>query len=211
MQTSSIVLLHDNHDQFVDYLVKQLSLDGFTTEFVETCEELIPQLHASNFASVIVRLGTEQLEGLRILEELHRKQVPLAAIAVLENSNISAIVEAARHGTVTFLLRENAGPQEIQAAVRTATEQTARLREAAEKRATLRALFSRLTTGETQVLERLVKGQKLMMIAEALDLSRRTVELRRAKLMHKLEVATFPELVALVIEYDRDRQDSERV
>lgn len=209
MQMPSIVLLCDSHDQFVDYLVKELSSIGFAPELVHSCEELIPQLQSSRFVSVIVRLGADRLEGLRILEEIHHKQIPIATIAVLENSDIRAIVEAARHGTVTFLLHEFAGPQEIQAAVRNAIEQTARLREGAVKRTSIRALFSTLTAGESEVLDRLVKGQKLMMIAEALDLSRRTVELRRAKLMQKLHVATFPELVALTIEYDRDHGSSE--
>ena len=201
-----VALLLDDHDPFVEFLVNEISSNGFKPLIVHSYDELLPLLDRGEFACVILELGVASLEGLRVLEEILRKGIPLASIAVLDNSDIAAVVEAARHGTVTFLLRESTGRQQIQSALNIATAQTTQLQSNAQKKADLKTRFAKLTNGEQQVLERLVHGQKLTTIAKVLDVSRRTVELRRARLMQKLDVATFPDLVALAIEYERDFQ-----
>lgn len=55
-----------------------------------------------------------------------------------------------------------------------------------------------LTLGERQVLDRLLLGIPHKRIASELDIGLRTVELRKSRVMHKLGVDTFAELIQLV-------------
>src|SRR5690606_10678128 len=55
-----------------------------------------------------------------------------------------------------------------------------------------------LTPRETEVMERVVAGQANKVIAQDLGVSQRTVELHRARVMHKMGVRSLAELVRLV-------------
>ena len=56
-----------------------------------------------------------------------------------------------------------------------------------------------LTPDETEVLNRLIGGQTNKQIAHELDIGLRTAELRRARMLEKLNVGSLPELVQLVL------------
>ena len=59
--------------------------------------------------------------------------------------------------------------------------------------------LEQLTPGECDVLELLLDGGSNRQIADALGVSVRTVEVRRAKLMKKMKARNLPELVRLVL------------
>jgi len=58
-------------------------------------------------------------------------------------------------------------------------------------------LLARLTPREKEVMELVVAGRHNREIAEALDISVRTVEVHKARLMTKLQVEGVPDLVRL--------------
>ena len=62
-----------------------------------------------------------------------------------------------------------------------------------------RARIARLSTRERQVLERLVAGQANKVIGRDLGISDRTVEIYRAKVMTKMGVGSFAELIRLAL------------
>ena len=55
-----------------------------------------------------------------------------------------------------------------------------------------------LTPGETEVMQRVVRGQANKVIALDLGVSQRTVELHRARVMRKLKMRSLAELVTAV-------------
>jgi FixJ family two-component response regulator len=57
-----------------------------------------------------------------------------------------------------------------------------------------------LTEREREVLEQVVKGLPSKLIAKALDISYRTVELHRSHIMEKLHVHASAELIRFVLE-----------
>jgi FixJ family two-component response regulator len=59
--------------------------------------------------------------------------------------------------------------------------------------------FTQCTARELQVLDHLVAGASNKQVADALDISIKTVEVHRARLMEKTESASFAELVRLAL------------
>jgi two-component system response regulator FixJ len=57
-----------------------------------------------------------------------------------------------------------------------------------------------LTAREREVLEMLVFGHQNKMIAHRLDISPRTVEIHRARVMEKMKVRSLPELVRIAMQ-----------
>ena len=58
-------------------------------------------------------------------------------------------------------------------------------------------LLARLTPREREVMDLVVHGRHNREIAQALDISARTVEVHKARMMSKLEVDGVPDLVRL--------------
>ncbi len=61
------------------------------------------------------------------------------------------------------------------------------------------ALLSRLTTRESQVLERIVAGRLNKQIADDLSISIKTVEAHRANIMEKLNANTVADLLKIAL------------
>ena len=64
----------------------------------------------------------------------------------------------------------------------------------------MHANLAQLSEPERKVLDLLLSGKTNRCIAESLELNRRAVESRRARLMRKLGVSTLPDLVRFGIE-----------
>ena len=71
--------------------------------------------------------------------------------------------------------------------------------EASNQAATRDALLSKLTTRESQVLDRIVAGRLNKQIADDLNISIKTVEAHRANIMEKLSANTVADLLKIAL------------
>ena len=83
--------------------------------------------------------------------------------------------------------------------VRECLERDRDLRAGRERRKSMSDRLGQLTQREREVLDLVVAGKHNREIAEALDISIKTVEAHRARLMEKLEVGSLAELVQAVV------------
>jgi two-component system response regulator FixJ len=99
-------------------------------------------------------------------------------------------------GAIDFLEKPYRGSA-LMESVRKAVEIDARQREALDQRRELADRYERLTPDERQVLELTAEGKPDKSIALRLDLSLRTIQLRRASVMRKLNAHSRAELIRL--------------
>ena len=83
----------------------------------------------------------------------------------------------------------------FEAAVEEACEHAIENDEVSIRRQNAKARFEALTPREQQVMNLMVEGKMNKEIASNLDVSIRTVEVHRSKVMQKMEVQSLPELV----------------
>ncbi len=126
--------------------------------------------------------------------QARRLRVPV--IMISGHGDIPAAVAALKGGAIDFLEKPYRGAA-LAECVRRAIELDQRQLHARAERAELAARFGSLTADEKEVLSLAVEGKPDKAIAVKLDLSLRTIQLRRASLMRKLQVTSRAALIRL--------------
>lgn len=138
------------------------------------------------------------MSGLEMQTELDRRGVHLPVVFISGHGDIPMAVRAVRAGALDFL-EKPFSDQALLDCVQRALDRDAELRAERQAQAQVRASLERLTPREREVLEHLVQGKVNKIIARELDLSTRTVEIHRARVLHKMGAANVSQLVRQVM------------
>lgn len=148
---------------------------------------------------VVLDLRLPQLNGLQVLDEMAARRLKVPVIMISGHGDITAAVSAMKAGAVDFLEKPYRGSALLES-VRRAIDIDVRQRRAQADYDRLRGRFESLTPQEQEVLRLTMAGKTDKAIALKLDLSLRTVQLRRASIMRKVNVRSRTELICLVQE-----------
>ena len=139
------------------------------------------------------------MTGLELQRKLADDGVTLPVVMVSGHADVRIAVEAMTLGAVT-LLEKPFRLDELLGHVRRALEKDAAARESRERTADAGARLAALTAKEREVLELVAAGRTNREMADALGLSVRAVEDRRARLMKKVNAKSVAALVRLLAE-----------
>jgi FixJ family two-component response regulator len=145
---------------------------------------------------IVLDLRMPQLNGLEVLEELSRRRYHAPIIMISGHGDIPAAVSAMKAGAVDFLEKPYRGSTLLEA-VRRALALDACNRKCHADRDTLAAHYRALSEEERSVLALTAEGKPDKAIAVKLDLSLRTIQLRRASVMRKMQAHSRAELIRL--------------
>ena len=147
---------------------------------------------------LVLDLNMPGMSGLDLQQTLKEQGVLMPVIFLSGRADIPKAVQAVREGAIDFLEKPFDYRRVIEL-VRQGLERDRLARAAGERRRQVRERLAQLTQREREVLDLVVAGRMNREIGEALDISVKTVEAHRAKLMEKLEVASVAELVQAVV------------
>ena len=139
------------------------------------------------------------MSGLSLFERLSERQL-LEALPVLfltGHGDVATAVSAVKRGAFDFVEKpfsDNALVDRIEQALQR-SEAAIRLR---LRRVSLQRRLSELTERERDVMQLVIDGRPNKLIADALDISVRTVEVHRARVFDKMEVKSAVELANLL-------------
>ncbi|CAM4096258.1 FixJ family two-component response regulator [Novosphingobium lubricantis] len=168
--------------------------------------------HAEIYASVAELLAHAPAGGLvlahddpvgegipRLISAMMQAGHWLPVIAIAETPETSAVVRAIKAGALDYLaMPEQIAP--LNEAVGRAAAEAESFRAQRARAAEARQRISRLSQREREVLDRLAEGCSNKAIARDLEISPRTVEIHRMKMMGKLGARHAAEAVRLRIE-----------
>lgn len=179
--------------QAITWLMESVQL---RTETFASAVDFLAAFNPAMRGCVVLDLRMPRMSGLELQEALKSADCHLPLIFVTGHGEVSSAVQALKSGAFDFLEKPfsfNRLLERVQAAL--ATE--AGLSHQAEETAQNRRRFSTCTARELQVLDLLVNGSSNKQVAEALEISIKTVEVHRARLMEKTNAASFAELIRL--------------
>ncbi|MGX5660882.1 response regulator transcription factor [Castellaniella ginsengisoli] len=148
---------------------------------------------------LILDIRMPVVSGLKLQERLIGQGVDWPIIIISGHGDIDACRRAFRNGAIDFLSKPIDEQDLIDAIQRGQAALDDQLRRSAQRAETLE-LLAALTPRERQVLDRVAQGYTTRQIADALELSPRTVETHRAAIGAKLGTTSQAELTRLWIE-----------
>lgn len=164
---------------------------------------------------VILDVNMPGRTGLEVATELREDANPARVLILSMHDDPEYVLQAVRSGADGYVLKD-AAPAELREAVQAVHEGreyfTARvtqqlsvgLRQEIEEEQ-LRTRLESLTNRETEVLLHVAEGLTNREIGEKLEISPRTVETHRERLMDKLRIRTVAGLTRFVVENELDR------
>jgi two-component system response regulator FixJ len=147
-------------------------------EFLEALPHLRP-------GCLVIDVRMPELDGLELLEQLARERIRWPAIMITGHGDVPAAVAALKSGAIDFIEKPFEEATLFEALERgfAALEQN-ESNEDLQDRAT--ALLAALTPRERDAFEGLVRGETSKEVARRLQLSPRTAEMHRSRMMKKL-------------------------
>jgi len=138
------------------------------------------------------------MSGLQLQEYLTRNGIEIPIVFVSGHASIPAAVSAIKGGAVDFI-QKPFSYREVLAVIDKAFRRDAELREKQGRRAQIAERLAMLTERERVVLQCIIEGKANKVIAAELDISVKTVEAHRSKVMEKMGVDSVAELVQRIL------------
>lgn len=135
---------------------------------------------------------------LNVQQRLHGHDIDVPVIIVTGHGDVAMAVTALKQGALDFIEKPFNEQLLLDCVHNALTEDVVRRRTRARRRELLRRLDT-LTPREQDVLRWVVEGLSNREIAEVLSLSRKTVEVHRAKVMQKMEADTLSQLIRMAM------------
>lgn len=177
-----------------DSLALLLSLKGYRTQAFACAEDFLATYRPEWTGCVLIDVRMPGMDGLALQKELKRRNVALPVIVMTAHGDVSMARNALRSGAVDYLEK----PLDEQLLTTAITEAFA-LQAVTWEELPVKSDLSRLTRRERQVMDLLVDGLANREIANRLEISPRTVEVYKARLMEKLGVKTLADLIRLAL------------
>lgn len=187
----------DDDDAIRDALGWLLRSRGVPARSWASAEAFLAEYSGEMRGCVVLDVRMEGMSGVELFDHLLARGSRLPVIFLTGHGDVPLAVAALKKGAFDFVekpFNDNDLVDRIVAAVR----HDESLRQKLETEASVAARLAELTPRERQVMERVLAGDYNKMIADALGIAVRTVEVHRARIFEKMGVRSAVELAQLL-------------
>ena len=184
-----------------------LRTSGYVVKTYASGVEFLGAADAAPPGCVLLDVRMPEIDGLDVQRALKDRAILFPVIVMTGHGDVNVAVQAMKQGAVDFIEK----PFEKAVLLGAIEEGFARLEQAGRRQARAeeaRARLDALTPRELDVMKGLVRGHPNKTIAYDLGISPRTVEIHRANLMTKLEVASLSEALRIAFAAALDEADA---
>jgi len=203
------LLLVDDHTIVREGLKRILEATGEGWVITEESSgfQALERLRRASFDLAIIDLSMPGMSGLELIQRLHREFPQLPVLVLSMHAEEQYALRAFKSGAKGYVTKDSAAAELVQAVhkvVRGGAFVTASLAERVVQQlsgGTDAARHSRLSDRELEVLRRIVAGQRLTDIADALHLSIKTISTHKTRIMEKLQLPSTAALIRYGMEH----------
>jgi two-component system, LuxR family, response regulator FixJ len=178
-----------------DALERLLRSEGFAARGFASAEEFLDDSETPR--CLILDLRLPGMSGMELLTTLRQKQMRAPVVMITGHGDIPQAVAAVKAGAFDFIEKPY-DPDALMAVLRKALD-TNRGAQEGPAIAEIAGRAEALSPREREVMDRVVNGQPNKVIAAALQISPRTVEVYRANVMSKMQAKNLTDLVTMAL------------
>ncbi len=198
MKAEAVVFVVDD-DAVATQVVRRLAnMLDFDCRVFESGVEFLETYDGTQAGCLVTEVRAPGVNGLQIQQRLAHQGATLPVIFIARAATVPLAVRAMRAGAFHFL-EKPLHEQEMWDTIQDAVALDRRRRELHRERQEIQRRLATLTAKEEQVLRRIGEAKSNRAIARELDLSIRTIEVRRNALMRKLGFETPDQLVRFAV------------
>ncbi len=196
MPNSMLVHVVDDDEAMRESLEFLLEAAGFSVRLYDSAKPFLDTLGNAPFGCVLTDIKMPGIDGIELLRRIKRSGKALPVVVMTGHGDVPLAVEAMKIGAHDFV-EKPFDDDALVKSLRSALEsREAKPQEAVDPALQeFKARLETLSQRERQVLDGLIAGDANKVIAMDLEISPRTVEIYRAKLMSKMQVSSLSELI----------------
>jgi FixJ family two-component response regulator len=198
ISTEPVVFVVDDDSSVRKALKMLVRSIGLEAETYANAKEFLESFDPRRPGCLVLDVRMPGMSGLELQDRLVDLHASVPIIFITAHGDVPMAVDAMKAGAVDFL-QKPFRDQDLNDRIQRALERDRMAREVTVEREEIERRLASLTSREREVMERVVAGSPNKAIASDLDLSERTVEIHRARVMTKMEAESLPHLVQLVM------------
>ena len=192
------VFIVDDEEAVRDSLQWLLESKGLKVALFDSAETFLASYTPDRAGCLVVDVRMPGMSGLELQEKLAEWQYTIPVIFITGHGDVPMAVQAVKHGAVDFL-EKPFNDKELLQIVQRCLEQDQQQRAKQQQVDSTQSRLASLTPREREVMQLVVAGKLNKQIADQLNISIKTVEAHRAKVMEKAGAHSLAELVQIVL------------
>ncbi len=172
--------------------------NGIAVRTYATAMEFIEGYDSDTPGCLVLDLRLPGMSGLELQDYLKKRGIEMPIVFVTAHGDVATAVTALKGGAVDFIEKPFSYRQ-VLSIIEKAFQRDAENRGRRVRHLRAASRMAMLTERERAVLQRVIEGKQNKVIAGELDISVKTVEFHRSKLMEKMGVNSVAELVQLTL------------
>jgi hypothetical protein len=200
--TPSTIFVVDDDDAVRTSLRLLLKSVGLPVETFSSAQEFLDAFDSERAGCLVLDIRMPGMSGLELQQKLNEMHAIIPIVFITGHGDVPMAVEAMQHGAIDFI-QKPFRDQELIDRINQARETDQKNREGLGERDAIIKRMGQLTPREREVLNLVIKGKANKVIAFDLNVSQRTVEIHRARVIEKMEASSLAHLVRMVLEAER--------
>jgi two-component system response regulator FixJ len=198
----TLVYVLDDDEAVRDSLTILIETSGYEVEAFELALAALDRCRARRPDCILSDVRMPGMDGIEFQESLIKLGIDAPVIIMTGHADVRLAVRAMKAGAVDFIEKPFDGRQ-ILASIEQAIARDAARRSPKQADPGLVARVESLTPREREVMNLLVAGDPNKVVGYRLQISPRTVEIHRARVMDKMQAKSLPDLVRMAMELGR--------
>ncbi len=194
-----IVFLVDDDEAVRDSLGLLMKSVALTSRSFASADEFLAEYDPDCPGCLVLDIRMPGMSGMDLQQKLIDMRAIIPIIFISGHGDIPMAVEAMQRGAVDFIPKPFRD-HELLGRINKALEDDRKNRDTLVEREVVEERIERLTPREKQVLELVVQGKANKVIAGDLEVSQRTVEIHRARVMEKMKARSLAQLVRMAMQ-----------
>lgn len=199
MKTDSTIYIVDDDEAVRDSLGLLIETAGYKVALFPSAEAFLENYIEDRNGCLVLDIRMPGMDGMQLQQELVNRQLTLPVIFITGHGDIPMAVKAIHQGAKDFLAKPF-GDQELLDRIDEILEEYSSKRDEIEENKEITQRLARLTERETEIMSLIAEGKANKVIAIDLDISQRTVEIHRGRVMQKMQARSIAQLVRMLMQ-----------